>query len=101
LTYKQYSHDFLCENVTKYQRYFDLIIIDGSHKPTDVIVDATLSYKMLALGGFMVFDDYEYIDDLNRSPKLAIDSFCTIYYNKIKRCRNMNYLGQVILRNRT
>ena len=69
---------------------FDLIYIDGSHQASDVLVDAILSFELLKLGSVMIFDDYIWneanlkaIDPL-RSPKIAIDSFTTIFARKLR-----------------
>jgi hypothetical protein len=37
---------------------FDIIYIDGSHFPADVLEDAVLSWRLLKIGGLMIFDDY-------------------------------------------
>jgi predicted O-methyltransferase YrrM len=70
--------------------YFDLIYVDGSHQAPDVICDAILSFKLLKVGGLMIFDDYLWSEDLPygtdpiRCPKMAIDAFTNIYCRKIK-----------------
>lgn len=73
--------------------YFDFIYIDGSHVACDVLLDAVLSFKLLKVGGVMVFDDYFWWEpsphgkDILRCPKLAIDCFTNIFANKIEMCR--------------
>lgn len=37
---------------------YDVIYIDGSHKTADVLEDAVLSFRLLKVGGLMIFDDY-------------------------------------------
>ena len=37
--------------------YFDFIYIDGSHNGEDILSDAIESYKLLNMGGIMIFDD--------------------------------------------
>jgi Methyltransferase domain len=63
------------------QPRFDFIYIDGSHLGLDVIVDAALSWPLLADDGALVFDDYTW-DVLGRSslrrPGPAIDAFLTL-----------------------
>jgi predicted O-methyltransferase YrrM len=66
----------------------DLIYIDGSHKAQDVLTDAVLAWKLLKVGGVMIFDDYlwrlpqdQY--GIHSNPKLAIDSFVNIFYKNI------------------
>jgi predicted O-methyltransferase YrrM len=74
----------------KKQEYFDFIYIDGSHEAADVMVDAVLSFHLLRVGGVMCFDDYNWMGDPSRSPdligipKLAIDSFLSIFLRKIE-----------------
>jgi len=69
---------------------FDLIYIDGSHTAPDVLLDAVLAFQLVRIGGVMIFDDYLwsmelplYADPLN-TPKLAIDTFTTIYARKVR-----------------
>ncbi len=57
---------------------FDIIYIDGSHEILDVLVDASLCWKLLTRGGLMIFDDYWYRrPDLGPAfrPKLGVDGF--------------------------
>jgi predicted O-methyltransferase YrrM len=70
--------------------YFDFIYIDGSHLATDVLLDAILGFKMLKVGGVMVFDDYLWAEqsrdkkDVLSSPKIAIDSFTNVFSQKLR-----------------
>ena len=67
--------------------YFDLVYIDGSHLASDVLSDATLSFSLLRVGGTMIFDDYLWRGSQNdplHGPKLAIDSFLNIYFQKMR-----------------
>jgi SAM-dependent methyltransferase len=38
--------------------FFDIIYIDGNHKPEFVMEDAVLSFRKLKKGGIMIFDDW-------------------------------------------
>src|SRR5262245_52509009 len=38
--------------------HYDIAYIDGSHKASDVLEDAVLSFRLLKVGGVMIFDDY-------------------------------------------
>lgn len=38
---------------------FDLVYVDGNHEPHYVLEDATLAFRKLKVGGWLVFDDYE------------------------------------------
>jgi predicted O-methyltransferase YrrM len=68
--------------------YFDVIYIDGSHQAPDVIFDAVAAFKLLRVGGVLIFDDYLWPGDpamdMRRAPKLAIDAFTTIFSEKIR-----------------
>ena len=65
---------------------FDFIYIDGSHVAKDVLEDAILSWRLLKNGGIMVFDDYKWkmYNSPILCPRIAIDSFLTIYENQYK-----------------
>jgi predicted O-methyltransferase YrrM len=58
-------------------RRFDLIYVDGSHYSTDVYADAAMSWPMLARGGILIFDDYDWhlMSTEVERPKLGIDAF--------------------------
>jgi len=63
------------------ERRFDFVYVDGSHLALDVLVDAALSWRLLAVGGVLVFDDYEWSangEDGLLVPKGAIDAFLTL-----------------------
>ena len=67
---------------------FDFIYIDGSHMAVDVLTDLILSFRLLKIGGLCICDDYYWtaeIDnfDLDKSPKMAIDAFSSIYSKRI------------------
>jgi cephalosporin hydroxylase len=72
--------------------YFDLIYIDGSHQATDVITDAIMSFLLLKVGGYIIFDDYlwkfnsgsKLDSQILNCPKIAIDSFCNVFFDKIE-----------------
>lgn len=60
---------------------FDLVYVDGSHLGLDVLVDAALSWQVLANGGVVVFDDYtwaQFGDDPLLRPGPAVDAFLTL-----------------------
>jgi predicted O-methyltransferase YrrM len=54
---------------------FDIIYIDGSHNSGDVLEDAVLSWRLLKVGGILIFDDYLFFPGI----KQAIDTFYTQY----------------------
>lgn len=66
---------------------FHLVYIDGSHIASDVLEDAILAWRLVKIGGIIVFDDYGFkfpsgITDA--PPKVAIDALMQIFERKIK-----------------
>jgi predicted O-methyltransferase YrrM len=64
---------------------FDFVYVDGSHLALDVLADAALSWRLLATGGFLVFDDYnwaEFGEDRLLRPGAAVDSFLVLVEGK-------------------
>jgi len=39
---------------------FDIVYIDGSHEPCDVLADAVLAFLVCRPGGLLIFDDYRW-----------------------------------------
>jgi predicted O-methyltransferase YrrM len=68
------------------QERFDFIYIDASHLALDVLADAAQSWKLLAPGGLLVFDDYglDYEDPM-LSPTRAIDAFESVVASEATR----------------
>jgi len=70
------------------ENFFDLIYIDGSHQSADVLLDGVLSFKLLRIGGVLIFDDYLWEAgpnaDILMTPKLGIDCFVNTHRNKIR-----------------
>ena len=58
---------------------FDLIYIDGDHRPKQVYRDAVNAFNCLAERGYILFDDYEWND-----TKEGIDRFVNVYKKQIK-----------------
>jgi hypothetical protein len=62
-----------------------MIYIDGSHNGEDILCDAIESYKLLNIGGIIIFDDV-----VNANKNISIQSyvgfekFYEIYKKKIK-----------------
>ena len=70
--------------------HFGFIYVDGSHEAPDVLSDAVLAFRLLKVGGLMVFDDYLWapalpggVDPL-QCPKPAIDAFTNLYCRKVE-----------------
>jgi len=76
------SIDILRTN--RWEQFFDVIYIDGSHIACDVLSDAVLSWFLLKQGGLIIFDDYKWYggeSEIER-PKLGIDSFLACFKNQ-------------------
>lgn len=59
-------------------RRYELIYVDASHERDLTLIDALMSWKMLKVGGFMIFDDYGMADtdmEDEEKPKTGIDTF--------------------------
>ncbi len=73
--------------------HFDFVYIDGSHQAPDVLCDAVLGFRLLRVGGVLVFDDYLWHEhaipdsDPLRCPKPAIDAFANLYFRKLSILR--------------
>jgi predicted O-methyltransferase YrrM len=66
---------------------YDVAYIDASHEAPDVLTDAALAFKLVRVGGVLIFDDYLWQPDerrdLLRMPKMAIDFFINTYIRKL------------------
>lgn len=85
--FKNTTTDFFITFLKKEkQPIFNLIYVDASHDARNVICDAILSFKALKLGGFMVFDDYEWnkMPENYERPKVAVDSFVYIFRDNVE-----------------
>lgn len=59
---------------------FDFVYVDGAHEGMNVLEDAILAWRLLKVGGILVFDDYEFTNEKRTiQPKPAIDAFVAIY----------------------
>jgi predicted O-methyltransferase YrrM len=74
-----YSHNII---YTLENDYFDIIYIDGNHKPEYVLEDAVLSFRKLKKNGILIFDDYIFEDPEEITQK-GIDAFISGYHKKI------------------
>lgn len=76
------SHDALRDHHILFKSHsFDFIYIDGSHKASDVLEDAILSFRLLKKNGIMLFDDYEWqrYENPILNPKIAIDAWLACF----------------------
>ena len=66
---------------------YDILYIDGSHLASDVLTDAVLGWGLVKVGGFIVFDDYDFqfYDSLNagQDTKIGIDAFLKGFHKKV------------------
>jgi predicted O-methyltransferase YrrM len=72
---------------------YDFIYIDGSHAAADVLEDAVLSFRLLKVGGLMIFDDYAWKDggpSEYDNPMRGVDAFVHAYGDQLKRI-HMDY----------
>jgi hypothetical protein len=81
------------------RREFDLIYVDGSHCSDAVLADATMAFGLLKPKGYMIFDDYlwmEAVDSLDR-PKMSIDAFINMFQKHIDvKMINYQYVIQKV-----
>jgi len=74
--------------------FFDIIYIDGSHNGEDILSDGIESYKLLSLGGLIIFDDIiNYNKNITIQAYEGFQKFCEIHKNKIK----IQYLGNIAI----
>lgn len=90
-------HGFSSIVLKNIQTKFDIIYIDGSHFPDDVLEDAVLSFQLLSQNGLMFFDDYifNHEDYLSFLQKDSVDNYLNVHnINSIKHKFNIdiNYI---------
>jgi len=74
-------------NISKDTQYFDIIIDDGSHKLSDIVVALNSLYKNLKSGGLYVIEDFKYPNyykHLNDCTELKVDQILDCLKNKKK-----------------
>ena len=78
-----YSQDLLINLATE---YYDVAYIDGCHKPTSALQDAILSWRLVKVGGLMIFDDYEFTfpDSPEQDTKIGIDVFLEMFGSQLE-----------------
>lgn len=67
--------------------FYDIVYIDGDHRAAGVLADAVLSWDLLKPGGVLIFDDYGWLDKQlpqELCPRIAVDSFITIFRNSLE-----------------
>jgi len=74
------SSDKLLE-LLRLNETFNFIYVDASHRCLDVYFDAMIAWKLLKIGGIIVFDDYRFNKgDILNSPYEAINEFKKNYH---------------------
>lgn len=74
--YKGFSREFFAD--PRHQdRVFDFIYVDGSHRASDVMIDAVFGWERLKAGGVMIFDDFfwRFYGDEQNNPCVAVCAF--------------------------
>jgi predicted O-methyltransferase YrrM len=58
-------------------RRFDIAYIDGGHRASEVYADSALTWPLIASGGLVIFDDYQWAEmpDPMDNPKPGVDAF--------------------------
>lgn len=78
--------------------HYDFIYIDGSHRASDVLTDAVLSWALLKPSGLLLFDDYDFDQqDPLQNTKTAINAFLTCFDDQLMRLHQSH---QVIVEKR-
>ncbi|MEG4307695.1 class I SAM-dependent methyltransferase, partial [Microcoleus sp. D3_18a_C4] len=78
-----YSQDLLINLASE---YYDVAYVDGCHKPTSALQDAILSWRLVKVGGLMIFDDYEFTfpDSPEQDTKIGIDVFLEMFGSQLE-----------------
>jgi predicted O-methyltransferase YrrM len=64
---------------------YDFIYVDGDHRAVGVLEDAIMSFRLLKVGGLMIFDDYLGGERGGpKAPKKGVDTFLDFYSDRIK-----------------
>lgn len=92
LTIKEYqgwSYKILSEMLLTEYKLFDIVYIDASHYPHNTLLDGCMAFRLLRVGGTILFDDYEWIrtrfGDADDTPKIAVDCFEQTHKKYIER----------------
>lgn len=78
-----YSQELL---VNLASEFYDISYVDGCHKPTSALQDAILSWRLVKVGGLMIFDDYEFTfpDSPEDDTKIGIDVFLEMFGSQLE-----------------
>lgn len=75
---------------------FDFAYIDGDHSTAAVLSDSVLAFRLLKIGGMLIWDDYMWTV-LEDRPGPAIDAFLQCYAKKLE----IIHKGQQVVIRRT
>ena len=86
---KDKSLNVLSRFIIDQESPFDFIYVDGSHKASDVFLDAAMSFQLLRSGGLMIFDDFSNLylpENFNKydHPRIAICAFIEVHRDQIE-----------------
>ena len=79
-------------NISHETEYFDIIIDDGSHKLSNIIISLNTFFRNLTPGGFYVLEDFKfpnYYPHLNDCSENKIDEILNCLKNKKKFSSNI------------
>ena len=85
-------------NISHETKYFDIIVDDGSHKLSDIIISLNIFFKNLRSGGFYIVEDFKfpnYYSHLNDCPEKKIDEMLICLKNKKKFASNIISLEMI------
>jgi len=84
---KGFSKSVLPSLITQSKKY-DIIFIDGNHTAPYVLLDSVMSWELLNVNGYMIFDDYLWNLQLPETlrPKMAVDNFISNYIDYLGVC---------------
>lgn len=88
---KGFSYVELSKLIAEDVEKFDMVYVDGSHKAVDALLDGVLSFKLLKVGGVLIFDDFlaEHTEEQKFDyPRIGIESFLEVHANKLN---NINF----------
>lgn len=66
---------------------YHLAYIDASHVAADVLEDTLLTWRLVKVGGTIIFDDYgfQFPEGITEAPpKIAVDAFISIFKHKVR-----------------
>ena len=65
--------------------FADIVYVDGDHTAAAVARDAAEAWRILAPGGVLIFDDYEWQPDAgsDQTPRAAVDAFIAMHADEL------------------